>query len=256
MAQKIKPKNSDSEPINWSNIDTILLDMDGTLLDLNFDLHFWMEYIPLAFANKHNLTHDEAKDKLFPIFRAEEGKLHWYCLDYWQEKLQLDIAKLKEDVAHLIQIHPFVLEFLTQAKVHKKRIYLVTNAHRKTIQLKMQITNLASYFDDIISSHDYNVAKEKQEFWHKLENAIQFDKTKSIFFDDSLSVLKSAKQYGISTVVAISKPSSKVETKQIEGFINIETFENVFSINWIKKSDLADKEKVDNPLKPDIINVI
>jgi putative hydrolase of the HAD superfamily len=121
-----------AQKIDWNNIDTVLLDMDGTLLDLNFDLHFWMEYMPLVFAKKHNLTHDEAKNKLFPILRAEEGELHWYCLDYWQEKLQLDIVALKEDVAHLIQIHPFVLEFLAQARAHKKHIYLVTNAHRKS----------------------------------------------------------------------------------------------------------------------------
>ncbi len=131
--------------IDWSSIDTILLDMDGTLLDLNFDLHFWMEYMPLVFANQHNLTHQQSKDKIYLVLRVQEGKLHWYCLDYWQKVFKLDIAKLKEDVAHLIQIYPFVLDFLAQAKQHKKRIYL--------------ITNLAQYFDAIMSSHDYNAAK-------------------------------------------------------------------------------------------------
>jgi putative hydrolase of the HAD superfamily len=42
-----------------------------------------------------------------------------------------------------------------------------------------------------------------------------------------INVNQSAKQYGIGTVVAISKPSSKVNAKEIEGFINIETFEHV-----------------------------
>ena len=216
--------------IDWSQIDTVLLDMDGTLLDLNFDLHFWMEYMPLMFANKHNLTHDEAKDKVYPILRAEEGKLHWYCLDYWQKIFELDIAQLKEDVSHLIQIHPFVLEFLEQARQHNKRIYLVTNAHRKTIQLKMRVTNLEDYFDDIITSHDYGAAKEDQGFWHKLDESINLDKAKSVFFDDSTHVLKSAKKFGIGTVVAISKPSSKIETKSVEGFINIETFEHAMPV--------------------------
>ncbi|SMN11927.1 FIG001957: putative hydrolase [uncultured Candidatus Thioglobus sp.] len=231
MAQKItNSKQKTSEKIDWENIDTVLLDMDGTLLDLHFDLHFWMEYMPLVFAKKHSITHDQAKHKLYPIMRAEEGKLHWYCLDYWQEKLQLDIVKLKQDISHLIQIHPFVLEFLAQAKQHNKHIYLVTNAHRKTIQLKMRVTNLEQYFDKIICSHDYGVAKEEQKFWQQLEHEIKFDKAKSIFFDDSLAVLTSAKKYGIGTVIAINKPSSKIATKSIQGFINIENFEQTLPV--------------------------
>lgn len=218
--------------IDWTSIDTVLLDMDGTLLDLNFDLHFWLEYLPLVYANKHNLGHQQSKDKIRPMLEAEQGKLHWYCLDYWQKVLELDIVKLKQDVSYLIQIHPFVLEFLAQAKQHKKKIYLVTNAHRKTIQLKMKVTNLEHYFDDIISSHDYNVAKEEQGFWQQLEKAIDLDKQKSIFFDDSLSVLNSAKKFGIGTIIAISKPSSQIDAKHIEGFVNIETFERVLPLEF------------------------
>ena len=123
-----------------------------------------------------------------------------------------------------------MLEFLQQAKTHNKRIFLVTNAHRKTIQLKMRVTNLEQYFDQIISSHDYGVAKEEQDFWHQLNNTINLDKQKSVFFDDSLSVLTSAKNYGIGTIIAINKPSSKIEVKQVEGFINIETFEHTLPV--------------------------
>ncbi len=213
-----------SKLIDWENIDTILLDMDGTLLDLHFDLHFWMEYLPLAFANKHNLTHKSAKEKIHPMLRAEQGKLHWYCVDYWQKIFELDIVKLKEDVSHLIQIHPFVLEFLVEAKQHHKKIYLVTNAHRKTIHLKMRITNLEEHFDRIVSSHDYNAAKEEQKFWQKMSHELDLDKTKSVFFDDSLSVLESAKKFGIGTVVAMSKPSSQMGIEEKQGFINIENF--------------------------------
>jgi hypothetical protein len=44
-------------------------------------------------------------------------------------------------------------------------------------------------------------------------------------------VLSSAKKYGIAEVIAISKPSSQVEKKKIEGFKNIENFKEVLPLN-------------------------
>ncbi|MEO1576619.1 MAG: HAD family hydrolase, partial [Pseudomonadota bacterium] len=32
--------------VAWSDIDNVLLDMDGTLLDLNFDTVFWLQVVP------------------------------------------------------------------------------------------------------------------------------------------------------------------------------------------------------------------
>ena len=41
--------------IDWQRIDTVFLDMDGTLLDLNFDTYFWMEHVPRRFSEKHGV---------------------------------------------------------------------------------------------------------------------------------------------------------------------------------------------------------
>jgi putative hydrolase of the HAD superfamily len=205
--------------------------MDGTLLDLNFDLYFWLEYLPLAFAKKHHISHQQAKDKILPLLESEAGKLHWYCLDYWQKTLNLDIVQLKKEVAHLIQVHPFVLNFLSRARQQKKRIFLITNAHPKAISLKMSHTQLTHYFDRIISSHQYGFAKEEQNFWKKLQTDINFNKQTCAFFDDSLAVLTSAKEYGIKQVIAINKPSSKKPILPIKNFINIENFKQILLNN-------------------------
>ena len=221
------PLGEENKPIpfaDWTQIDSILLDLDGTLLDLNFDLHFWLEYLPQVYSEKKNISHQQAQDILLLMLNAEKGKLNWYCIDFWQEKLDLDIMKLKNNISHLIKVHPNVKRFLTLARKHDKRIYLRTNAHRKTIKLKMSVTQLQDYFDGIVSSHDFGVAKQEQAFWHKLSELINLDKNRAIFFDDSLDVLKSAFEFNIKHVVAISKPSSKIKTKVVPGFINIENF--------------------------------
>jgi len=217
-------ENKPTPLADWTQIDSILLDLDGTLLDLNFDLHFWLEYLPQVYSEKHNISHQQAQDILLTMLNAVKGKLDWYCIDFWQEKLDLDIMKLKNNISHLIKVHPNVKRFLTLARKHDKQIYLITNAHRKTIKLKMSVTQLQDYFDGIVSSHDFGFAKQEQAFWHKLSEVINLDKNRAIFFDDSLDVLKSAFEFNIKYVVAISKPSSKIKTKVVPGFINIENF--------------------------------
>ena len=223
MAQLGEENNLNSH-FDWHQIDSILLDLDGTLLDLNFDLHFWLEYIPTVYSKKHGISYKKAKEMIIAMLDAEQGKLNWYCLDYWEEKLKLDIMQLKKDTAHLIQVHEHVKGFLEAAREKKKRIYLVTNAHRKGIKLKMQVTQLQNYFDGIVSSHDFGIAKQEQEFWEHLMKVINFDKERAIFFDDSLDVLKSASKFKIKNIVAINKPSSKIDKKVVPGFVNIENF--------------------------------
>ena len=141
-----------------------------------------------------------------------------------QEKLELDIMELKNNISHLIQVHPNVKRFLKLARKHNKKIYLITNAHRKTIELKMSITQLQDYFDGIVSSHDFGFAKQEQAFWHKLSEVIHLDKNRTIFFDDSPDVLQSAFEFNIKHIVAISKPSSRIKTENVPGFFNIENF--------------------------------
>ena len=224
-------ESSSRNLIDWTKIDEILLDLDGTLLDLNFDLHFWLEYLPIIYSEKHKVRIGDAKDILLKMLDTEIGTLNWYCLDFWSNKLDLDIVQLKRNVSHLIQVHPNVDEFLTQAKLMNKKIYLVTNAHRKTINLKMQATKIEQYFDDIISSHDFGFAKQEQHFWHELTRNIGLIKERAIFFDDSKDVLHAARKFNIGQIIAISKPSSKLDAKELSGFINIENFSQVMPID-------------------------
>jgi putative hydrolase of the HAD superfamily len=150
--------------LNWNSINTVLLDMDGTLLDLNFDNHFWLEFVPQRYALLHKISTMEAKNKLQPLFKSMEGKLEWYCLDYWSEQLQLDIAGLKAEIAELISILPHVSDFLSSLRESDKHVYLVTNAHPDSLSLKMEQTCLKPFFDNIICSHHYGYAKENQQF--------------------------------------------------------------------------------------------
>lgn len=210
--------------VNWKEIDTVLLDMDGTLLDLRFDNHFWKEYVPFKYAEKHGLPVEAAKSHLVPTFRSKEGTLDWYCLDYWTETLQLDIAALKVELSDLIAVLPHVAEFLEKLKISRHQVFLVTNAHRASLSLKMEKTGLADFFDAIVSSHDFGKPKENSDFWESLRQAYHFDKARTLLIDDSFAVLRSAQTYGIGHLVSISRPDSALPKRDIAEFTAIEDF--------------------------------
>jgi putative hydrolase of the HAD superfamily len=215
--------------IDWKKIDTVLLDMDGTLLDLNFDNHFWKEFVPLKFAEQHGISLDTAKQQLGPQFKSMEGKLEWYCLDYWSRALQLDIAGLKAEISGLIAVLPHVAEFLVKLQQSPKMVVLVTNAHRDSLGLKMEKTCLQSFFDRIISSHDLGLPKEHAGFWPLLQQQEPFDKQSTLLIDDSLAVLNSAKLFGIAHLISVSKPDSKQPKKHVADYPSIEDFRELMA---------------------------
>lgn len=199
--------------LDWNQIDTVLLDMDGTLLDLHFDNHFWLEHVPQRYAQARGMDFAVARDELLARYKSREGTLEWYCVDHWSQELELDIVLLKEEVEHLIAVHPHVIDFLDQLMCAGKRRVLVTNAHQKTLAFKMERTRLAGFFDRVISSHDIGLPKESPGFWDKLQAVESFDKERTLFVDDSPSVLGSAKGYGIRWLLAVLRPDSKAPPK-------------------------------------------
>lgn len=208
----------------WSAIDTVLLDMDGTLLDLHYDNHFWQVHVPARFAEKHGLDPAEAHAECSRRYNTKAGTLQWYCVDYWSEQLELDIVQLKQELAHLIAVHPDVVEFLAALRAGGKRVALVTNAHRKSLNLKMARTGLALHFDAMHVSHEYGYAKEEPLFWQALNGNERYDKARTLLVDDSLPVLRSAHTYGIAHLRAVRQPDTRQPDKDVGEFIAIRRF--------------------------------
>ena len=208
----------------WRDIDTVLLDMDGTLLDLHFDNHFWLEHLPKRYAQVHGISLAMAQLELVPLFEKNAGTLNWYCTDFWSTELNLPVKDLKVEIAHLIALRPDAETFLAAIKQAGKRVIMITNAHRDSLSLKMERLELAPYFERLISSHDYGYPKEHPQFWDALQADIEFDPARSLFIDDTLPILRSAGRYGIGYLLAVSEPDSRKGPKDTEEFEAVEDY--------------------------------
>ena len=216
--------------VNWSAIDTVLLDMDGTLLDLHFDSHFWLEHVPLRYAERRGVPLAEAKASLYARYQAMLGTIDWYSVDYWTVELDLDIALLKEEISHLIAVHPHVIPFLQALRSAGKTVALVTNAHFKSLSMKMERTALAGYFDRIICAHEFGVPKEQPRFWTQLQTHFPFVRERALFVDDSLPVLRAARAHGVAELLAVRQPDSRLPPREIEEFAAIASFADLLPI--------------------------
>lgn len=194
--------------VDWECIDTVMLDMDGTLLDKHFDDYFWEEHVPEVYAKENNLSLWDAYDTLMAKYKSREGTLEWTDINYWSKELGLNLAGMKEKMNHLIQVHPYVIQFLEFCKARGKQIHLVTNAHSKTLAIKMAKTEIEPHFDQVICSEEIGIPKEIPKFWEELEKITGFKKERALLADDNEAVLSSAAEYGIKNLIFVAKSSS------------------------------------------------
>ena len=209
--------------LDWQRADILLLDMDGTILDLRFDNHFWTQALPERYAQVHGMTKQDAVDRLAPRFEALYGQLDWYCVEFWSSELDVDVMALKRELAQGIGLLPGAEAFL-QAQVDAgRRLWLVTNAHPQTLALKVERTGIDRYFERCVTSHELGHAKEDAQFWAAFDEHCPVPRAGRVMFDDNIRVLDAAKAHGVDQCVQITCPDSGQSQphQSAEGFLAV-----------------------------------
>ncbi len=218
----------ENHALDWSVIDTVMLDMDGTLLDLQFDTWFWLTLVPTHYAALHGISVDEARLRLRPKFVDIAHTLQWYCIDYWTRELGLEIATLKRTVQGRVGYLPGAEAFLQRLRSSGKRVVLVTNSHPETLAIKDERVALTRYFHATYSTHSFGVPKEHGDFWPLLKLREEFDPQRSLFVDDSIPVLESARRFGIAHIRAVRQPDSGAAPQNTRDFIGIDSVAELY----------------------------
>jgi HAD superfamily hydrolase (TIGR01509 family) len=196
------------ETVDWTEVDHVLLDMDGTLLDLAFDNDFWGQRIHEKYASMHDISVEQTVAKFEPLFKRVAGTLSWYSTDFWSQQYGYSIIEHSRAYAVGIRWLPFAKEFLHALRESAVRSTIVTNAHPDIVRLKHEITGITDLVDRTISSHTVGHAKESPNFWRQLQAELKFRPASTLFFDDSPAVLSAAIDFGIERSIAICHPDS------------------------------------------------
>ena len=227
MTNSIQQPQKIFPDLSWDKIETVMLDMDGTLLDKHFDDYFWEVYVPEHYSLLHDIPISEAKKELLEKYRQVENTLDWTDLHYWTRQLGLDIAELKLRINHLIGVHPYVIEFLEFCLSARKKLYLITNAHSKTLSIKLEKTSIGPWFDRIICAEDVGLAKEDQLFWKRLQEIVDYDPQTTMLADDTEKVLSAADKFGIRHLIYVARSSSRQPVRYSATYPSIDYFKEL-----------------------------
>lgn len=218
-------------PVNLlDDCDTLMLDMDGTLLDLAFDNYMWKERIPEEYARHRGISARQARDELFAKYQSVLGTLDWYCLDHWSDLLGIDVLELHRQTHHRIGFLPGARDFLIEASAQEIRLLLVSNSHPATLEVKAEATGIAAFFDEVYLSHRFGHAKEDQAFWRTLAESERIDPDRAVFVDDTARVLESARTFGLTRLLAVTRPDTTAPAISCGPFTGIESVAELLGI--------------------------
>lgn len=211
--------------IIWNDIDDVLLDMDGTLLDRHFDNFFFEEELPRRYAVLQGLSFEESRERLMAMYRSVEGELAWTDLHYWTDRVGIDVVAMHEELNHMIGFLPGAEEFLRQLRQLGKRVTIITNAHQAGVEVKAAKTGLAQHVDRIVDAFEVGYLKMRPEYWPTCQQLVGFEPKRSLYIDDDEGCLAAAQQFGIGRIIHSAKSSSQLPAQATAQFPSVETLQ-------------------------------
>lgn len=210
--------------VDWSQIDDVLLDMDGTLLDRHFDNFFFEEELPRRYAALHRLSFEESRKRLMAMYRSVEGELAWTDLNYWTRRVGIDVVAMHKELDHMIGFLPGAEEFLRHLQQLGKRVTIITNAHSTGVSVKISKTGLDRYVDRIVDAFEVGYLKMRPEYWPNCQRLLGFDPKRSLFMDDDEGCLTAARAFGLAHLVHSAKSSSQLPPAPLPQFFSVTGF--------------------------------
>ena len=200
--------------------------MDGVVLDNTYDNDFWQNQIPEAIADNKGIAFDDAKRLAIQIFNYKKNTKDWYDVDYWSNMLDIDIEAQKRSKKSYskISLYDGVIDTLNALK-SKTKMILITNAHRKTLNIKLEKYNLAPYFDDMVCAHELHFVKEDIQLWCMLRSKYKLNYKKTLLVEDTMNNINVGLSAGISGAIYVGNEKCRASDQ----IIKLSSINQIFS---------------------------
>lgn len=201
--------------LTWTDIDVVLLDMDGTLIDLRFDNILWNEVVPQRFSQREGIDPKRAAELLYRDMLASKASLDFYDLDYWERQTRLDIDALHEELRSLIRYRPGAVAFVAAVRASGRPAILATNAHPRSVAAKHRALGLLDKLDACYTAHEFGAPKEHPRYWQCLAERLDesYRPERTLLVDDNDAVLAAARNAGIGHLLCVAQPDSSAEPR-------------------------------------------
>ncbi len=208
--------------LDWNEVDDVLLDMDGTLLDRHFDNFFFEEELPRRYAALRGLSFEASRDQLMAMYHSVEGELAWTDLHYWTDRVGIDVVAMHKELDHMIGYLPGAEDFLRHLRERGKRVIIITNAHEAGVKVKAAKTGLDQHVHRIVDAFEVGFLKMRREYWPSCQRLVGFEPKRSLYIDDDESCLAAAQRFGIGRIIHSAKSSSQLPPSFSSTFTSID----------------------------------
>ncbi len=209
-----------------NDVEAVLFDFEGTLVDLQWDLRAAVKETLEMLGTLH-----------FPIQRFQGMKYSTLMLEAIRiaqeigqspekvrEKIEAIYDRFDEDAFRRWRLRSGSQEFLSALRTKGTKTGLVSNVGRKTLQKAVLKLGLDPLFDVVVSRNDVRFMKPSGEGLHLALGRLQVMKDKALYVGDSLDDILAAKAAGIKVIIILGKDNPEAELFSAEADQRIHHF--------------------------------
>lgn len=186
--------------LNWQNIDAVIFDMDGTLVD---SMYYWRN-LPANWFKEHGLEVPADLDSLLEsadLWQAAEVFSQRFA-PYEPTEQIFSILQQQMDVhyAQDIPLLPGVRDFLLALRRAGKKMCIATMTDRPQVQTMLRAHRLENIFDFMLTTPEVGAGKNQPDIFLQACQRFALKPSKVAVFEDSRTAAQTVLRLGMPLV--------------------------------------------------------